>query len=128
MALFDDDGTMNEAHAQRVYNQASGQVTGQFPAGIPILGAGIDWNTITPATVEMAHELVEQVRPALEQGIDPNTPVMLGLYQAAQLARAIIELHAQTLEWHENTSAEPRDEFTQLIEQLGSRLDEACEE
>ena len=128
MALFDDDGTINQAHAQQVYSQASGQVTGQFPAGVPILGAGIEWDSITPATVEMAHELVQQVRPALKQGIDPNTPVMLGLYQAAQLARAIIELHAQTLEWHENSSAEPRDEFTQLLTQLGERLEEAAEE
>jgi hypothetical protein len=131
MPLFDDDGNINHQHSQQVYSQAAGQVTGQFPAGVPILGAGIKWEAIKPATKEMALELVQQVQPALEQGIDPNTPVMLGLYQAAQLAQSILQLHAEleeanqlldTEQWEENEAAEPRDEFSSLLTQLSDML------
>ena len=95
MGLFDDKGNLNEQFASQVYGQAAGQVTGTMPPGIPILGAGIELESVEAASEEMIRELEMQIGPPLKQGIDPNTPVMLGLVQCAQILNLIKALMAE---------------------------------
>ena len=95
MGLFDDKGNLNEQFASQVYGQAAGQVTGAMPPGIPILGAGIELESVEAASEEMIRELEMQIGPPLKQGIDPNTPVMLGLVQCAQILNLIKALMAE---------------------------------
>ena len=104
--LFDENGQLNSQFAQQVYDQASGQVTGQYAAGVPILGAGVKFDEVQEATPEMVGELKAQIVPALEQGIDPNTPVMLGLYQCAQFVR-MFEAMAPSEQEHAPEPSEP---------------------
>lgn len=92
MSLFDEQGKLNQAFAQRVYDQASGQVTGQMAAGVPILGAGMKLEEVQLADWPMVDQCIEHVKAPLEQGAPPDAPVMVALYQFAQLMRLLDSL------------------------------------
>lgn len=91
MALFDANGNPNRQHQAELFGQAASQVTGgghAAPSPVFIVGAGRDWLEVPPAGEEMISELRQALEPALKQGADPNTPVMVSLWQVCQLARS----------------------------------------
>ena len=89
MGLFDEHGNLNQQFAQQVYDQASGQVTGAMPAGVPILGAGMKFSEVEAADWAMVDQCIEHVRQPLEAGAPPDAPVMVALLQFSMLMRLL---------------------------------------
>ena len=118
MGLFDDKGNMNEHHAQRIYDQASGQVTGNFPAGIPILGEGIKFEDVEKADWPMVDQCIEHVRQPLEQGAPKEAPVVVALLQFAQLMRLLESFRPVPAQEGEKQEATLGDIFNALGEAI----------